>query len=267
MATKLNLNVKAHSLDHLPKPESYPGSRPANNEPRNALVALKERIRTRVIRSCYWLAYWLAPAVVYTRNPFVRYPYMSTPSELVELTKQFLSVRAPGVAVEVGCNQGWTTCFLLEALRERGIRREYVCIDTFNGFSPEDAAFEYKVRGKTLGIYDDLFLISDPVWLKASLTRFGYQNVSVQKADGSEFDYQVLGPIAFAYIDVDLYRPVKASLERILPNMAAGGLIIVDDCDSNHDLWDGAFHAYTEFCDEHNILQEISCQKFGIIRT
>ena len=89
----------------------------------------------------------------------------------------------------------------------------------------------------------------------------------MQKADACEFDYQALGPIAFAYIDVDLYRPVKASLQRILPNMAKGGLIIVDDCDADHDLWDGAFHAYTEFCEQHNISQEIVCQKFGIIRT
>ena len=266
IATKPNLDEKAARPVHMQRADSYPLSR-SSNEPKSPFAAMKERIRAHVIRSCYWFAHWLAPAVVYTRNPFVRYPYRNAPSELVELTKQFLSVEAPGAAVEVGCNQGWTTCFLLEALKERGIRRQYVCIDTFRGFTLEGGAFEYKVRGKARGIYNDSFLINDPVWLKSSLARFGYQNVSVQEADGCEFNYQALGPIAFAYIDVDLYCPVRASLECILPNMAEGGLIVVDDCDANHDFWDSAFHAYTEFCKQRNILQEVVGQKFGIIRT
>jgi O-methyltransferase len=250
----------------LPKPDARQYTAPTN-EPRNAFVVMKDKIRTHAIRTCYWLAYWLTPAAIYTRHPFVRYPYMNPPSELLELTKQLLSVQAPGAVVEVGCNQGWTTCFLLETLREKGILRQYVCIDTFSGFTAADAAFEYKVRGKAPGIYDESFLLNDPVWLKASLARFGYENAKVHKADGSNFDYQTLGPIAFAYVDVDLYLPVKASLERILPNMAAGGMIVVDDCDANHGLWDGAFDAYTEFCAQRNIRREIICQKFGIIRT
>ncbi len=230
-------------------------------------MKLNKKLKTQVLRISYWLAYRLAAAVVYTRQPFVRYPYMNPPSELLELTKQLLSVRAPGAAVEVGCNQGWTTCFLVEALMEKGVNREYVCIDTFNGFTEEDVGFEYKMRGKTAGLYDDSFLISDPAWLQASLSRFGYNNVVVQRADAATFNYRALGQIAFALVDVDLYRPVKASLERILPNMARGGVVMVDDCDMKDDRWDGAYQAYAEVCKERNIRPEIVSQKFGIIRT
>jgi len=229
-------------------------------------MTLTRKIKTQMLRSAYWLAYRVA-AAVYMRQPFVSYPYMNTPSQLLELAKQLLSVQVPGPAVEVGCNQGWTTCFLVEALKEQGVKRDYVCIDTFSGFTPEDAGFEYKMRGKAAGLYDDSFSFSDPDWLKASISRFGYTNVSVQKADATTFDYQALGQIAFALVDVDLYRPVRASLERILPNMRRGGVIIVDDCDPRHDLWDGAYHAYTEICNEHHIKPEIVCQKLGIIRT
>lgn len=192
---------------------------------------------------------------------------MNRPSELLELTKQLLSVEASGAAVEVECNQGWTTCFLVEALMEKGVNREYVCIDTFNGFTPEDVGFEYKMRGKTTGMYDEYFLISDPAWLQASLSRFGYNNVVVQRADAATCNYRALGQIAFVLVDVDLYRPVRASLERILPNMARSGVIMVDDCGIKDDRWDGAHQAYAEDCKERNIRPEIVCQKFGIIRT
>jgi O-methyltransferase len=230
-------------------------------------MKLKNKIKTEALRISYWLAYRLASSAVYTRHPFVRYPYMNPPSELLELTKQLLSVKAPGAAVEVGCNQGWTTCFLLEALMEQGVNRDYVCIDTFNGFTPEDVGFEYKVRGKAAGMYDDFFLINDPAWLKASLSRFGYNNVHVERADATTFDYKSIGKIAFALVDVDLYRPVRASLERILPNMARGGLVMVDDCDTRDYMWDGAYQAYKEVCAERSIRPEIVRDKFGIIRT
>jgi hypothetical protein len=182
----------------------------------------RTKIKTHILRASYWLAYRLAASALYTHHPFVRYPYMSLPSELLELTKQLLSVKAPGAVVEVGCYQGWTTCFLLEALKEQDVKRDYVCIDTFNGFTPLDTRFEYEVRGKSAGLYDDFFLMSDPAWLKASLSRFGYTNVHVMKADAATFNYLGLGQIAFALIDVDLYRPVRASLEGILPNMVRG---------------------------------------------
>jgi O-methyltransferase len=229
---------------------------------------VKNRLRTSLLRLSYWLAYGLAGPAVYSRQPFVRYPYMFRPSEIMELTKQLLSIEVPGVAVEVGCNQGWTTCFLVEALAEQEVQREYVCIDTFTGFTSSDVAVEYNSRGKAAGTYDGNFVISDPRWLKASLKRSGYSNVSVYIADAKTFDYQALGKIAFALIDVDLYRPVKESLRRIFPHMAKNGIIVVDDCDNAMDSpWDGAYQAYVEFCNERNITPEIACKKLGIIRT
>jgi predicted O-methyltransferase YrrM len=192
---------------------------------------------------------------------------MNPPGELLELTKQLLSVQGPGIVVEVGCHQGWTTCLLLEALIEQRVKRDYVCIDTFSGFTSEDLKFEYEVRGKAPGLYDDLFSINDPEWLKAAVSHSGYTNVSVRKADAAAFDYQTLGQIAFAFVDLDLYRPVKASLTRILPGMARGGVIVVDDCNPADNYWDGAYHAYADVCRKHGIQPEIVCQKFGIIHT
>lgn len=224
------------------------------------------KLKAYLLRLSYGLAYHLAAPAVYSRQPFVRYPYMYPPSEIIELTRRLLSIKVPGPVVEVGCNQGWTTCFLLEALKEQEINRNYICIDTFAGFLPEDLAVEYKSRGKTVGTYDNDFTISDPKWLEASIKRFGYSNVTLYTADAKTFDYQALGKIAFALIDVDLYQPVKEALKRILPHMAKGGMIVVDDCDGD-PRWDGAHQAFVETCKEQNIGIEIACQKLGIIST
>lgn len=228
---------------------------------------LKSKLKIYVFRVSYWLAYHLAAPAVYSRQPFVRYPYMYLPSQIAELAKQLLSVKVPGAALEVGCNQGWTTCFLVEAMLEQGVKRDYVCIDTFTGFTRKDVDFETIHRGKAADVYDDYFLINDPKWLTASVERFGYSNVSVHKADATSFDYQAIGKIAFALVDVDLYRPVMESLKRIIPHMAEGGVIVVDDCDERDDHWKGAYLAYIEFCNERGILPEIMCRKLGIIRT
>ncbi len=229
---------------------------------------MNSRLKTRLLRSSYWLAYHLAAPAVYSRQPFVKYPYMNPPSELMELTRQLLSVNSAGSVVEVGCNQGWTTCFLVEALVEQGLKRDYVCIDTFTGFTPADVEVEYKFRGKAAGTYDDNFVINHPKWLKASLQRFGYSSVSVHKADATTFDYEALGKIAFALIDLDLYRPVRESLKRIIPQMVKGGMVVVDDCNNaENGRWDGAHQAFIETCQERNIAPEIVCRKLGIIRT
>jgi uncharacterized SAM-dependent methyltransferase len=71
---------------------------------------------------------------------------MYRPSQLMELARQLLSVKVPGAVVELGCYQGWTTCFLIEALVEHGVKRHYVCIDTFKGFTRQGTSFEYNER-------------------------------------------------------------------------------------------------------------------------
>ena len=50
-------------------------------------------------------------------------------------------------------------------------------------------------------------------------------------------------PVAFAHIDVDWYDPVKTCLERVMPNLVAGGSVILDDY---HD-WGGCRKATDEY--------------------
>ena len=224
-------------------------------------------LKVRYLRMLYQLAL-LPPfrTAVYTRQPFVRYPYMYEPSQLIALHNLLLSVQVPGAAVEIGCNQGWTTCWLVEALREAGVDRTYHCLDTFSGFLDKDVAIEVNARGKASDSFAGYFVLNDQRWLEQSLRKNGFTNVTTHQADASTFDYAALGPLAFSLVDVDIYQPVKLSLQRVLPCMIKGGLIVVDDCDPKHPLWDGAYQAYTEICQENNFPVEIQAGKLGVIR-
>ena len=227
-------------------------------------------LKTWFIAGLYNLAFVIFPFAVYSRQPFVRYPYMYRPSHLISLAGLMLRAMTAtkcGAVVEVGCNQGWTSCFLLETLREEKIIRHYICLDTFTGFTNQDVEVEEIDRGKPPGIYADYFKVNAKKWLEASLRRFGYHNARAVQADCTTFEFaRHIGQIAFCLVDVDLYRPVKVALKRIYPLLVPGGSIVVDDCDQDNALWDGSYQAYSEFCRDNGLTPEIVGGKLGVIR-
>jgi len=231
-------------------------------------VRFSPTLKAQTTKLLYTFAFAIPPlrSVLYTRQPFVKYPFMYTPKELHTLLDLLRSTSdVPGSVVEVGCHQGWTTCYLVEGMREENLTRPYICIDTFSGFLREDADFEYQHRQKPVGTYASLFRICDKKWLDFSMRKAGYENVHSYRADGGTFDYASVAPIAFCLVDIDLYRPVKASLSALYEHVGKGGLIVVDDtCEEG--IWNGANQAYLEFCEEMRIPPEIVCGKLGIIR-
>ncbi len=54
-------------------------------------------------------------------------------------------------------------------------------------------------------------------------------------------------PVSFAHIDVDWYDPVKTCLERILPNLSVGGVVVLDD----YFDWSGCRKATDDFLRKH----------------
>ncbi len=198
------------------------------------------------------------------------YPYNFFPSQLaffcdcVDKTQN-----VPGSIVEVGCSLGQTTIYLNTHMHFNGIEKPYICIDTFSGFTREDISYEVDKRQKNKKELDAAFTINSKKWFDETIRsheQYGTKRVTSYEADVNKFDFKNTIPsISFALVDVDLYLPVKSGLEKIYPLMSKGGIIVVDDCNREHKLWDGAYKAYMEFIKTHHLPEKIILGKLGII--
>jgi hypothetical protein len=149
-------------------------------------------------------------------------------------------------------------------MEARSIDKEYVCIDTFAGFTTADIDYERKYRGKKKGTRYG-WENNKKKWFDATL-KYNNVNATTIQADANEFDFSSLGPIAFCLLDVDLYRPVKSCLPRIYKALSKNGILVTDDCDPQSYLWDGADQAYKEFVKEISHPKHIVLGKLGVIK-
>jgi predicted O-methyltransferase YrrM len=205
---------------------------------------------------------------------YVLYPYMFSPRQLrVFMECLDETAKVEGAVLEIGCAYGATTAFLYRYLMEAEIHREYICIDTFAGFTNEDISYEKNYRNKQYS-YTDSFP-NDVALFKRTLAEQGIRDIRVIKEDIANVDIASLPRLSFCLLDVDLYKPVKAGLAKIYPLLNPGGICIVDDCwaEKKHpahprlpDKFDGALDAYREFLAEHQMEEIIVEHKLGVIK-
>lgn len=197
---------------------------------------------------------------------FPRWRYNFSASDLVFMCECLEEIRGvSGSVLEIGCEYGETTLFLNQYMVDRDIIRQYYCIDTFNGFTEDDINFEvearHKFRENLLG-----FRNNSKKWFERTLLDAGHESVTVFQKDVSEFDFQLVSPVSFALLDVDLYKPIEVCLPRLYKALSLGGIIIVDDCDPTDPNYDGAYYAYIEFMASNQLPVCIVGRKLGIIR-
>jgi len=196
---------------------------------------------------------------------FYRYDYMFRPRELSVLVTSLTETTGMiGPIFEIGCAAGHTTVYLNKHLDDLEDTREYVCIDTFAGFTKDDIAVEVD-RGHGSNRYGHLFRAYRKEWFDQTMVNNHVERVSSIQADVNTFDFSPYKDISFCLIDVDLMRPVRQSLKEVFPRMAHGGIILVDDCRPNVK-YDGALAAYLEFVEAHNFPVDIREGKVGVIR-
>ncbi len=205
----------------------------------------------------------------YRRYFLPRYPYMFYPGQLMFLcacVKEAAGI--DGAMAEIGCASGNTTIFLNTYLDELDIEKKYYAVDTFSGFVEEDVEVEINERGKQAFAdrYASDFTNNKQEWFDLAIKKSGISRVQSIKADVNNFDLTSLGPLSFCLLDVDLYRPIKKALPELYDVMTPGGILLVDNCDLNESLWDGADQAYREFMDELGRPADIRETKIGVIR-
>ena len=159
---------------------------------------------------------------------------------------------------------GSTTVFLNKYMDAQNIEKKYFAIDTFAGFVAEDIEYEADKRGKSKKLYKG-FQANKKKWFDGTMQLNNFTRVFSIQADVNKFDLTSLGPISFALVDVDLYRPMKKSLKELYQKLSPGGIIVVDDCDPSNTLWDGSDQAYKEFLKEIDQPVNIVHKKLGVI--
>jgi len=217
------------------------------------LIGARSVMRTLLVRMCKEIVY---------RTPFRRYffpffGYDMTAAQLCLLCRWIEQTKnVAGNVVEVGCSTGMTTTFLNKYMDAQGIDKSYLAVDTFSGFVDEDIEYEVRHRGKRASYYTG-FRTNKQTWFDGTMRLNGIQRVRSIAADVNQFDLSRLGLISFCLLDVDLYRPIKAALPRILSQLSVGGIVAVDDCDATNIRYDGADQAYKEFCAEISYPEQI----------
>lgn len=218
-----------------------------------------ETVRTWIHEALLW-----SPRLGRHFAPF--YPFNFSAAQLVFLCETLEETTdVPGIVVEVGCSAGWTTLFLKKFMDAQGIDKEYVAIDTFSGFVPEDINYEVSMRGKREEWFSG-FAANKKKWFDKSMEMNGLQRVRSIQADINNFDFATLGPISFCLLDVDLYRPMKKSLPQLYEALSKGGAMIVDDCNPEDVLFNGADQAFNEFLQDISEPRQVVHGKLGILR-
>ena len=178
---------------------------------------------------------------------FPRWRFMITPGQMAALVGLLDETREiPGAILEIGCAWGWTTTLLNKHMDYTELNKEYVCIDTFSGFTPEDIATEQS-QGRP---YDfGGFRGNSKAYFDSAMRLEGFQRIKSYEADAATLDMSRFAPVSFCFIDLDLYRPVLGALREVRKHMSPGGVIAVHDCMPDHGF-EGAYYAYLEYVKE-----------------
>jgi O-methyltransferase len=218
---------------------------------------LKHNVKAAMLRrNSRFLRYWL---------PY--HAFLVSPAELCLLCGCVEDTAATeGSIVEVGCEAGRTSVFLNKHMDAIGDKRQYFAIDTFRGFTEWDVAYETDRRGKDGEYLRGQFGSNAKVLFEKTMDINGIRRVTAIAGDIAELSIDFVGRVSFCFIDVDLYLPVKAALEKLLPKMSPGGIIAVHDCWVNGDSpFDGAYEAYKEFARANEFAEDVR-HRLGFVR-
>jgi O-methyltransferase len=202
----------------------------------------------------------------FRKDFFPNFYYNFTAPQLCFLCQCLEDTRhVAGAIAEIGCANGYTTVFLNKYLDAQNIQKNYYAIDTFSGFVAGDIELEVAERDKTADMFTE-FQVNKKKWFDATMRLNHIARVRSIETDVNRYDLATLGPLAFALLDVDLYRPIKKALPELYRVLSPDGIMVVDDCDSRHVQWDGSYQAYKEFMIEKDRSPQIIHGKLGIIK-
>ncbi|MFD3162637.1 TylF/MycF/NovP-related O-methyltransferase [Herpetosiphon sp. NSE202] len=179
------------------------------------------------------------------------------PLALIDLGLAVRQLEQQGIAgqmLELGCAAGGSAIVITSV---KAKQRPFAIYDVFGMIPPpserdgQDVHQRYEVisTGKSPGLGNRRYYgYEEELDQKviAAFTEAGYpiEQHHVHLVKGLyEDSLQIDQPVAFAHIDCDWYDSVMVCLERIVPHLVQGGILVIDDYTS----WSGCRHAIDDF--------------------
>lgn len=131
----------------------------------------------------------------------------------------------PGDCIEFGGYRGGLSFFLGLCIREMRLAKRVIMLDSFQGLPPTDAALD--------GPFEQGMMASDLEEVLQLRAALGLDDVVEIRAGWFE---ETLGELpaaaqfCLAHLDADTYDGTKTALRYLLPRLAPGGAVVLDDC-------------------------------------
>ncbi len=158
---------------------------------------------------------------------FKRVYSIAAPRTLVSIDRCYVicmllrqSLALDGDVVECGVYQGGTAAMIARIIGESGTRKKLFLFDTFCGMPETDASRDLHRQGD----FADTSAEKVEAFVNApgiAVIRKGFIPETFAGLESCR--------IAFAHIDVDIYKSILDSLEFLWPRLSPGGFIVFDD--------------------------------------
>jgi hypothetical protein len=219
---------------------------------RAATRALKGRARREVFARRPELLYPHPPICL---QPERLYTYLDALNDRIQLS---------GDIVEVGIYLGGTTAIASAFAHRLGFKGRYVCIDTFDGFVPDQFAFDATEHGVPEA--DGTMFDGNAEASVRRLLSTWHAGPAVELVKGDVVtmpESRIPEAIAVCLLDVDLHVPIYEGMKRLVPRLVPGGILLVDDCPPNTS-WAGAKAGYEQYMAEVGIASSY-VNGFGVL--
>mgnify|MGYP002855294478 CR=1 FL=1 len=164
-------------------------------------------------------------------------PDMENICQVIESTRN-----VPGSYVEIGVFRGDTARVALHYMKETGINRECWLVDTFCGFTYDEAESSSDVHWNGTHTTTSVALVKERLNEYQSV-HFLEQNIIIDDLPNE------IGDVAVCNIDVDMEEAVYSALNKMKNRISPGGIIIAEDYGHMPTLT-GAFYSVNRFIKE-----------------
>ena len=164
---------------------------------------------------------------LFERNFAAVEPYtMLLKAQVRSIFDRLLEVRnLPGDCIEFGACHGGLSFFLALCVRELGLAKRVFMLDSFEGLPPTDAVLD---AGFERGMMkSDLEKV---MRLCAEFDLDGLVEIHAGWFEDSLGNLPSKAQFCLAHLDADIYDSTKTALRYVLPRLAPGGAVVLDDC-------------------------------------